>query len=202
MIMSSRLIRAAYDELPILGQKSSWPFHVKKLLDSTGLSYAWNGGDGPISDDKVFLLEIQTRQEDQEIQKWWNDLSQSESLSSYYKVKENYGEDYYFKLGIPKECLRSWMQVRANSLPLYSVWKKMCHPEIRYACPIFGDLGGLDHFLFRCQGLKELRGSFPRVGGHEPLLGTLKSTSKVDIVAVRNFVRKGLIIQKSSVRPT
>ena len=27
---SSRLIRVAYDELLILGQKSSWPFHVKK----------------------------------------------------------------------------------------------------------------------------------------------------------------------------
>ena len=80
---SSRLIRAAYDELLTLGQKLSWPFHVKKLLDSTGLSYAWNGGDGPISDQKVFLSEIQTRLEDQEIQKWWNDLSQSESLSSY-----------------------------------------------------------------------------------------------------------------------
>ena len=78
---SSRLIRAAYDELLTLGQKSSWPFHVKKLLDSTGLSYAWNGGDGPISDQKAFLSEIQIRLEDQEIQKWWNDLSQSESLS-------------------------------------------------------------------------------------------------------------------------
>ena len=63
---SLRLIRAAYDELLTLGQKSSWPFHVKKLLDSTGLSYAWNGGEGPISDQKAFLSEIQTRLEDQE----------------------------------------------------------------------------------------------------------------------------------------
>ena len=79
----------------------------QKLLDSTGLSYAWNGGDGPISNQKVFLSEIQTRLEDQEIQKWWNNLSESESLSSYYNVKENYGEELYFKLGIPKESLRS-----------------------------------------------------------------------------------------------
>ena len=79
--------------LLILNKKSSWPFHVKKLLDSTGLSYAWNGGEGPISDQKAFLSEIQIRLEYQEIQKWWNDLSQSESLSSYYKVKENYGEE-------------------------------------------------------------------------------------------------------------
>ena len=96
---SSRLIRI-YDELLTLGQKSSWPFHVKKLLDSTGLSYAWNEGEGPISDQKAFLSEIQTRLEDQEIQKWWNDLSQSESLCSYYKVKENYGEELYFKLEV------------------------------------------------------------------------------------------------------
>ena len=74
----------------------------QKLLDSTGLSYAWNGGDGPISDHKVFLSEIQLRLEDQEIQKWWSDLSQSESYSSYYKVKEKYGEEFYFKLGIQK----------------------------------------------------------------------------------------------------
>ena len=55
----SRLIRAACDELLILLQKSSWPFHVKKLLNNTGLSCAWNGGDGPIPDNKVFVSEIQ-----------------------------------------------------------------------------------------------------------------------------------------------
>ena len=196
---SSRLIRAAYDELLTQGQKSSWPFHVKKLLDSTGLSYAWNGGEGPISDQKAFLSETQIRLEDQEIQKWWNDLNQSESLSSYYKVKENYGEELYFKLGIPKESLKSWMQVRANCLPLHSIWKNRCHPEMRYTCPICGDLDGLDHFLFRCQGLNELRRSFLGVDSREPLLGTLKSTSKINIVAVANFVRKGLVIRKSIV---
>ena len=91
------------------------------------------------------------------------------------------------------------MQVRANCLPLYSIWKNRCHPEMRHTCPISGDLDGLDHFLFRCQGLNELRGSFLGVGGREPLLGTLKSTSKINIVVVANFVRKGLVIRKSMV---
>ena len=181
------------------GIKSSWPFHVKKLLDNTGLSYAWNGGEGPISDQKAFLSEIKTRLEDQEIQKWRNDLSQSESLNSYYKVKENYGEELYFKLGIPKESMRSWMQVRANCLPLHRFGKIDVTPEMRYTCPICGDPDGLDHFHFRCQGLNELRGSFLWVDGREPLLGTLKSTSKINIVAVANFVRKGLVIRKSIV---
>ena len=37
------------------------------------------------------------------------------------------------------------------------------------------------------------------MGGREILLGTLKSTSKINIVVVGNFVRKGLIIRKSIV---
>ena len=36
---------------------------------------------------KKSLCQIETRLEDQEIQKWRNDLRQSESLSSYFKVK-------------------------------------------------------------------------------------------------------------------
>ena len=70
---------------------------------------------------------------------------------------------------------------------------------MRYTCPICGDFDGLDHFLFRCQGLNELRGSFFGMDSREPLLGTLKSTSKINIVAVANFVRKGLVIRKSIV---
>ena len=69
-------------------------------------------GNGP--GNTQCLPEIMQRLKDQEIQEWGYLVGSSETLKEYSKVKDIFGEDYYFKLNLPFKYLKSLIQLRGN----------------------------------------------------------------------------------------
>ena len=117
-----RLAKQAYNDLLQINRKTTWTQQIKESLDKLGLSYLWIEGNGP--GNTQCLPEIMQRLKDQEIQEWGCLVRSSETLKEYSKVKEIFGEEYYFKVNLPFRYLKSWIQLRGNCLPVHRGQKK------------------------------------------------------------------------------
>ena len=112
-----RLAKQAYNDLLRINRKTIWTQQIKKSLDKLGFSYLWMEGNGP--GNTQCLPEIMQRLKDQEIQEWGCLVRSSETLKEYSKVKETFGEEYYFKVNLPFRYLKSRSQLRGNCLPVH-----------------------------------------------------------------------------------
>ena len=189
----TRLARAAYEDLLLQCNKTSWTAQIKRILDENGFSSSWEKGKGP-EDHEKFFKEFSARLEDQEVQLWQAAVDKSPSLTLYREVKENFGQEFYFKLGLPIKYLRIWIQIRANCLPIYTkvARKKREGPEAGCSCLRCGENDyGLGHFLLRCKQLSHLRGLIIQEGEDRLLCELMRSRTPRYIVAVGNFVLMG-----------
>ena len=193
-----RLAKAAYVEMLRSKRKRSWPYQIKNVLDGLGLSYIWNEGLGPSDQGESFLAMIVERIKDQEVQMWTQAVKTSETLKFYSHVKEIFGFEYYFKLGLPGETLRTWFRIRANCLPLKNrkrvFERNRVAPDANadYSCPRC-NLGIEDvaHILTECQQLSLLREKYFE-GGNLEFPGILKTTVKRTIRQLCKYVNEAL----------
>jgi hypothetical protein len=170
----------------------------KNVLDGLGLSYIWNEGLGPSDQGESFLAMIVERIKDQEVQMWTQAVKTSETLKFYSHVKEIFGFEYYFKLGLPGETLRTWFRIRANCLPLKNrkrvFERNRVAPDANadYSCPRC-NLGIEDvaHILTECQQLSLLREKYFE-GGNLEFPGILKTTVKRSIRQLCKYVNEAL----------
>ncbi|MFO7744505.1 MAG: reverse transcriptase family protein, partial [Psychroflexus sp.] len=191
-----RLISAAYKDLLTQKSKTTWTAQIRKILQETGFSNAWNGGQGPL-DQENFIKEFQARLHDQEIQLWWTALDKSTSLTLYRDIKRIYGQETYLKLRLPSKYMKTWIQLRANCLPIQGkeVWKNREGPETQRTCLKCGENDfGLGHFLLRCRRLSHIRGEVLKEGNDWLLRGILSSDSPQTVVGVVNFALKGMSV--------
>ena len=70
---------------------NDWTLNVKKLLDSTGFSYLWTTQHVTNVDLKCVIQRIC----DQYIQSWFDDISKSSKLETYYFIKNSFEQEIY-----------------------------------------------------------------------------------------------------------
>ena len=189
----TRLARVAYEDLLLQCNKTSWTAQIKRILDENGFSSSWEKGKGP-EDHEKFFKEFSARLEDQEVQLWQAAVDKSPSLTLYREVKENFGQEFYFKLGLPIKYLRNWIQIRTNCLQIYTTVasKNREGPEAGCSCLRCGENDyGLGHFLLRCKQLSHLRGLIIQEGEDRLLCELMRSRTPRYIVAVGSLVLMG-----------
>jgi len=153
-------------------------------------------GNGP--GNTQCLPEIMQISKDQEIQEWGCLVRSSEALKENSKVKDIFGEEYYFKLNLPFKYLKSWIQLRRNCLPVHREQRLKKNKGTNGKGWYCGkEDKKLAHFLMECQELESLRDEI--WGDHRLVLlsDIMKSLKPGTICKMARYVEKAGEAQSS-----
>ena len=130
---------------------------------------------------------------------WGCLVRSSETLKEYSKVKEIFGEEYYFKVNFYFRYLKSWIQLRGNCLSVHRGQKLKKNKGKNGKCGYCGkEDNNLAHFLMECQELESLRDEIWG-GDHRLVLlsDILRSSMPGTICKMARYVEKAGEAQSS-----
>ena len=132
----------------------------KKIFNSCGMSGIWNQGVGIGGEMGSVAKEVKIVLEQQDIQLWQASRTAAESLGVYVEVKEVWGQEYFFKVGLQGEDIRWVIPIRDSFMPLGERRKYLGRFRSQrglFFCPMCGEKEDLEHFTCNCKELTELR---------------------------------------------
>ena len=95
-----KLVKVTYREMIKDNRKDFMAKSNKKIFNSCGMSGIWNQGVGIGGEMGSVAKEVKIVLEQQDIQLWQASRTAAESLGVYVEVKEVWGQEYFFKVGL------------------------------------------------------------------------------------------------------
>lgn len=134
----------------------NWAYHIKKILDSHGLSFVWNEQ----SNEEIPFELIRVRIRDNYLQHWYAEINNSRKLETYALFKYDFEEEKYLQLSLQHKFKQALSQFRisAHSLAIETGRYENVARENRLGK--FCNMRKVEseyHFLLVCPNYKDLR---------------------------------------------
>ena len=138
---------------------SSYLESIETTLNNLGLSFIWNDQQNAFYSAYWFKNEVKRRLQDQFIQKWHEEISDTESFYNYRMFKKHFEFEKYLSI-LPFNLAHALLKLRTlnHKLPIQNgrILGMQRRERICFKCNK-GDIGDEFHYLFCCDYFSDSR---------------------------------------------